>query len=86
DVRAIFEQMELELIASMKRNLSRHQKWEKDEGINWTMWQVEQLKTLEEFNRGTGNYRNGPVHKRHRAHSQSFWWEKPLASEGRNCT
>lgn len=49
DVREIFEQMELELIASMKRNLSRHQKWEKDEGINWTMWQVEQLKTLEKF-------------------------------------
>lgn len=49
DVRSIFEQMELELIASMKRNLSRHQQWEKDEGINWTMWQAEQLKTLEEF-------------------------------------
>lgn len=49
DIRSIFEQMELELIASMKRNLSRHQKWESDEGMNWTMWQVEQLKTLEEF-------------------------------------
>lgn len=49
DVRSIFEEMELELIASMKRNLSRHQKWEKDEGINWSMWQVEQLKTLESF-------------------------------------
>lgn len=49
DIREIFEQMELELIASMKRNLSRHQKREKDEGINWSMWQVEQLKTLENF-------------------------------------
>lgn len=49
DIRSIFEQMELELIASMKRNLSRHQKWENDEGMNWTMWQAEQLKTLEEF-------------------------------------
>ena len=49
DIRSIFEQMELELIASMKRNLSRHQKWESDEGMNWTMWQAEQLKTLEEF-------------------------------------
>ena len=26
DVRVVFEEMELELIASMKRNLSRHQK------------------------------------------------------------
>lgn len=49
DIRSIFEQMELELISSMKRNLSRHQKWEKDEDMNWTMWQAEQLKTLEEF-------------------------------------
>lgn len=49
DVRSVFEQMELELIDSMKRNLSRHQKWETKEGMNWTMWQVEQLKTLEQF-------------------------------------
>lgn len=49
DVRAVFEQMELELIDSMKRNLSRHQKWETKEKMNWTMWQVEQLKTLEQF-------------------------------------
>lgn len=49
DMRSVFEQMELELIASMNRNLSKHQKWEKDEGMNWTMWQAEQLKTLEQF-------------------------------------
>lgn len=49
DIRAVFEEMELELIRSMRRNLSRHQKWESKEGINWTMWQSEQLKTLERF-------------------------------------
>ena len=49
DIRNIFEEMELELIRSMRRNLSRHQKWESKEGINWTMWQSEQLKTLERF-------------------------------------
>lgn len=49
DIRSIFEEMELELIASMRRNLARHQKWENDEGINWSMWQAEQLKTLENF-------------------------------------
>lgn len=49
DVRKAFEEMELELIASMKRNLQRHLDWEKDEGFNWNMWQVEQLKTLENF-------------------------------------
>lgn len=51
DIRSAFEEMELELIRSMKRNLSRHQKWEEKEGINWTMWQAEQLKTLEQFKR-----------------------------------
>lgn len=49
DVRKAFEEMELELIASMKRNLQRHLDLEKDEGFNWNMWQVEQLKTLENF-------------------------------------
>lgn len=49
DVRKAFEEIELELIASMKRNLQRHLDWEKDEGFNWNMWQVEQLKTLENF-------------------------------------
>lgn len=49
DVRKAFEKMELELIASMKRNLQRHLDWEKDEGFNWNMWQVEQLKVLKSF-------------------------------------
>ena len=49
DVRKAFEEMELELIASMKRNLQRHLDWEEKEKFNWNMWQVEQLKTLENF-------------------------------------
>lgn len=49
DVRTIFEEMELELIRSMRRNLSRHKQMEKDEDMNWTMWQTEQLKAFEEY-------------------------------------
>lgn len=49
DIRSIFEEMELELIRSMRRNLTKHQKWEEDEGINWTMWQAEQLKSFDKF-------------------------------------
>ena len=49
DIRSIFEEMELELIRSMRRNLAKHQKWEEDEGINWTMWQAEQLKSFDKF-------------------------------------
>lgn len=49
DIRSIFEEMELELIRSMKRNLAKHQKWEEGEGFNWTMWQAEQLKSFDKF-------------------------------------
>ena len=49
DVRKAFEKLELELIDSMRRNLLKHQEWEKEEGINWSMWQAEQLATLETF-------------------------------------
>lgn len=49
DIRSIFEEIELDLIASMRRNLSRHRKEENEEGFNWSMWQVEQLKSLEKF-------------------------------------
>lgn len=49
DIRSIFEEMELELIRSMRRNLQKHQDWESEEGINWTMWQAEQLKSFDKF-------------------------------------
>ena len=49
DIRSIFEEMELELIRSMRRNLAKHQKWEEKESFNWTMWQAEQLKSFDKF-------------------------------------
>lgn len=49
DIGAAFEAIEEELIASMMRNLSRHRAEEDKEGLNWTMWQVEQLKYLEQY-------------------------------------
>lgn len=49
DIGAAFEAIEDELIASMMRNLSRHRAEEDKEGLNWTMWQVEQLKYLEQY-------------------------------------
>lgn len=51
DVRKAFEEIELELISSMKRNLKRHLTEEQLEGFNWSMWQAEQLRSLEAYRR-----------------------------------
>lgn len=49
DIGAAFQAIEDELIASMIRNMDRHRAWEDDEGIQWSMWQAEQLKALEKY-------------------------------------
>lgn len=51
DIGAAFQAIEDELIASMIRNMDRHRAWEDDEGIQWSMWQAEQLKALEKYKR-----------------------------------
>ena len=51
DIAKIFEEIELKLIASLKRNLSRHKAWEKEEGFKWSAWQAEKLKNMERFRR-----------------------------------
>ena len=48
-IREAFEKIEDELIDSMMRNFSRHRAEETKEGYNWTQWQAEQLKSLEEY-------------------------------------
>lgn len=49
DIAKIFEQIELRLISSLKRNLHKHKAWEQKEGFNWSAWQVEKLRNLENF-------------------------------------
>ena len=49
DITAAFKAIEDELIASMIRNMDRHRAEETDEGIQWSMWQAEQLKALEKY-------------------------------------
>nr|WP_304037039.1 phage minor capsid protein [Ruminococcus bromii] len=51
DIGKAFEEIENELIDSMMRNFSRHRAEETKEGYNWTQWQAEQLKNLEEYRR-----------------------------------
>lgn len=49
DIGKAFEEIENELIDSMMRNFSRHRAEETKEGYNWSQWQAEQLKALEEY-------------------------------------
>lgn len=49
NIREAFEKIEDELIDSMMRNFSRHRAEETKEGYNWTQWQAEQFKSLEEY-------------------------------------
>lgn len=49
DVRMAFARIENELIRSMMRNLERHLEEEKKEQFDWSQWQVEQLKYLQEY-------------------------------------
>lgn len=51
DIVAAFQAIEEELIASMIRNMKRHRAEETEEGIQWSMWQAEQLKALEKYKR-----------------------------------
>lgn len=49
DVGKAFAAIEDELIASMIRNMSRHKGEEIKEDKQWSMWQAEQLKSLEKY-------------------------------------
>ena len=51
DIGAAFERIEDELIDSMMRNFKHHKAEENKEGIQWTQWQAEQLKALEDYKR-----------------------------------
>ena len=63
NIKKLYEEMELELISSMKRNLKRHLKEENDVGFEFTQWQAEKLKELKRYQRENkdiiGSYTNG---------------------------
>ena len=49
DIGEAFQKIEEEMIASMSRNLKRHLETEAKEGLNYSMWQAEQLAALNNF-------------------------------------
>lgn len=57
EIAALFEELELRLIASLRRNLASHKRQEVREGgqngipLNWSAWQAEKLRALSRFRR-----------------------------------
>lgn len=49
DLRYIYEDMELELVASFRRNLIKHGIDEYSAGFSWEMWQLAQLRNIETY-------------------------------------
>lgn len=49
DIRKIFEQMELDLISSMRRAFYFHQNEQIKEGFEWEQWQLSKLRAMEQY-------------------------------------
>lgn len=49
DIRKIFEQMELDLISSMRRAFYFHQNEQEKEGFEWEQWQLSKLRAMEQY-------------------------------------
>lgn len=63
NVKKLYEDMEMELISSMKRNYQRHLKEEKKTGFKYSQWQAEKIKELKRYQKENkniiGGYTNG---------------------------
>ena len=49
DINQIFAEIELEIVKSLKRNLTRHMKDEVLEGFKWPAWQTMKIRDLQRF-------------------------------------
>lgn len=49
DIRKIFEQMELDLISSMRKAFYFHQREQEKEGFEWEQWQLSKLRAMEQY-------------------------------------
>lgn len=63
NIKQLYEDMEMELISSMKKNYERHLREEKNTGFEYSQWQAEKLKELKRYQRENkniiGNYTKG---------------------------
>lgn len=49
DISKIFEEIELRLISSLKRNIIRHKQEEQQYVFDWAAWQAEKLRNIDKF-------------------------------------
>lgn len=59
NIKKLYEDIEIELIASMKRNYKRHLKEEDKTGFKYSQWQAEKLKELKRYQRENKNIISG---------------------------
>lgn len=59
DIGEAFQKIEEEMIASMSRNLKRHIETETSEGLDYPMWQAEQLAALNNFRKDNKKHFSG---------------------------
>lgn len=59
NIKKLYEDMEMELISSMKRNYKRHLKEEDKTGFQYSQWQAEKLKELKRYQRENKNIISG---------------------------
>lgn len=52
-LRDLFAEMELELMASLRRNFINHKVEERERGFSWEMWQKAKLRNLQEYRKET---------------------------------
>ena len=49
DLRAVLEEIELDLIRNLRHNMKRHEKEEEEEGFRWEMWQKAKLRNIAKY-------------------------------------
>lgn len=49
DLRTVLEEIELDLIQNLRRNMKRHEKEEEEEGFRWEMWQKAKLRNIAKY-------------------------------------
>ncbi len=49
DVGQIMQEIEVDLIKSMRRNLGGHLAWEQNEGFKWEQWQAKKIREIRKF-------------------------------------
>lgn len=85
DIAKIFEEIELRLVSSLKRNLQSHKDWEDSEGFNWSAWQAEKLRNMENFRKSNASimseYTNVIDDETHRLMTEQFQEGENLVDE-----